>query len=114
MVLCKLPQLIRTESSNEAVISELGSPLVKQARESTSNDLTKSRGAIRVAPSAKVGGSPVVCLSKILSVLNCLSTPQFSVSDHNPLNLGTHITEGKHTVVAIQMIPNFDRDAFLG
>jgi hypothetical protein len=58
MVLCKLPQLIRTESSNEAVISELGSPLVKQARESTSNDLTKSRGAIRVAPSAKVGGSP--------------------------------------------------------
>ena len=58
MVLYKLPQFIRTESSNEAVISGLGSPLVKQARESTSNDLTKSSGVIRVAPSAKVGGSP--------------------------------------------------------
>ena len=46
------------ESLNEEVLSGLGSPLVKAARESTSNDLTKSCGAIRVAPSAKVGGSP--------------------------------------------------------
>ena len=58
MVLYKLPQFIRTESSNEAVLSGLGSPLVKAARESTSNDLTKSSGVIGVAPSAKVGGSP--------------------------------------------------------
>ena len=39
-------------------MSGIGSPLVKVARESTSNDLTKSCGAIRVAHSAKVGGSP--------------------------------------------------------
>jgi hypothetical protein len=46
------------ESLNGEVLSGMGSPLVKVARESTSNDLTDSGGVIRVAPSAKVGGSP--------------------------------------------------------
>jgi hypothetical protein len=73
--------LIRMESLNEEVLSGLGSPLVKVARESTSNDLTKSSGAIRVAPSAKVGGCPrshpeqrseAVQLSVSLTVI-CLS-----------------------------------------
>ncbi len=93
----ELPPLYRTESLNEAVISGWGSPLVKQARESTSNDLTKSRGATRVAPSAKVGGSPrshpeqrseavhLSVSSSYLSVLNCLSKPQFSVCAHGHL-----------------------------
>jgi hypothetical protein len=64
------------------------------ARESTSNDLTKSGGVIRVAPSAKVGGSPrshpeqrseavqlsvsqkVICLSEILFFLRKGEMPQ--------------------------------------
>ena len=50
--------LNRMDSPNEEVLSGLGSPLVMAARESTSNDLTKSCGVIRVAPSAKVGGCP--------------------------------------------------------
>ena len=37
------------ESLNGEVLSGMGSPLVKVARESTSNDLTDSGGVIRVA-----------------------------------------------------------------
>jgi hypothetical protein len=86
--------LIRMESLNEEVMSGLGSPLVKVARESTSNDLTKSCGAMKVAPSAKVGGSPIVCLIKsyssvlnlsLLSSILSVSTATFPLEHKNGL-----------------------------
>ena len=43
----------RTEPFNGGVMSGMGSPLVKQARESTPNGIADPSDAIRVAPSAK-------------------------------------------------------------
>jgi hypothetical protein len=61
------------ESLNEEVLSGLGSPLVKVARESTSNDLTESGGVIRVAPSAKLEAVQGRTPSKGRRLSNCLS-----------------------------------------
>jgi hypothetical protein len=94
--------------------------LVKQARESTYYDLTKSGGAIRVAPSAKSeavqGRTPSqgrrqpsrlsiksLCLSTFLIYLNTLYTsflPVLAFSEY----LRTHSIGRKLTVVAFHLL----------
>jgi hypothetical protein len=68
--------IFRTESLNEKVLSGMGSPLVKAARESTPNDLTNSSGAIRVAPSAKSEAVQGRIPSKGRRLPNCLFRTQ--------------------------------------
>jgi hypothetical protein len=62
----------RTEPFNGGVMSGMGSPLVKQARESTPNDIAEPSGAIRVAPSAKSEAVQGRIPSKGRRLPNCL------------------------------------------
>jgi hypothetical protein len=69
-------KIIRTESLNEEVMSGMGSPLVKVARESTPNGIAESNGAIRVAPSAKSEAVQGRTPSKGRRLPNCLCQPK--------------------------------------
>jgi hypothetical protein len=65
----------------------MGSPLVKQARESTPNDIAEPSGAIRVAPSAKSEAVQGRTPSKGRRLPNCLSYLTNTVCQNNSLIL---------------------------